>query len=116
MKPRALWLPLCLAVLGASAPLRESVAAPKVPKVDLEDYLGDVPMQDDTKTFLTEGDDYTNTVIGVTPGPKRSVMVFEQTSSASEIHRPGARRRRPREEAPAGNGRFSTTAPTRSRS
>ena len=84
MKPRALWLPLCLAVLGASAPLRESVAAPKVPKVDLEDYLGDVPMQDDTKTFLTEGDDYTNTVIGVTPGPKRSVMVFEQTSSASE--------------------------------
>ncbi len=84
MKPRALWVPLCLAVLGASAPLRESVAAPKVPKVDLEDYLGDVPMQDDAKTFLTEGDDYTNTVIGVTPGPKRSVMVIEQTSSGSE--------------------------------
>jgi hypothetical protein len=82
MRLRALGIPVCLALLGVLAPLRESVAASA--KVDLEDYLGDVPMENDTKTFLTEGDDYTNTAIGVTPGPKRSGILTEQTYATDE--------------------------------
>ena len=74
MKLRALAIPVSIVVLGAVTPLRDSVAAAKV---DLEAYLGGAPMQDDNKTFVTEGDEFTDTAIGVTPGAKRTVLVFE---------------------------------------
>ena len=74
MKLRALAIPVGIVVLGAVTPARDSVAAAKV---DLEAYLGGAPMQDDNKTFVTEGDEFTDTAIGVTPGAKRTVLVFE---------------------------------------
>lgn len=76
MKLRALGVSVCLAVLGAVTPLRESFAGS--PKVDLEAWLGGVPMQDDNKTFLTEGDEVTDTAIGVSPGTKQSTIISEQ--------------------------------------
>lgn len=82
MTSRALWLSLCLAVLGASAPLRESVAAAKV---DLEAYLGDVPMVNDEKTFTSELGDFTDHVISVAPSPKRTLVVTDQIDEDSEV-------------------------------
>ena len=77
MKSRALWLPLCLAVLGTAVPLRESVAAQKV---DLEAYLGDVPMQDDSRTFTSEVDETIDTATAVSPGAKRTGIMYSSTN------------------------------------
>jgi hypothetical protein len=78
MQLRARWVTVCLGVLAL--PL-ESVAAEKA---DLEAFIAVVPMQGDQQTFLTEGDDYTDAATSVTPGPKRSVFVVEQTYATSE--------------------------------
>ena len=76
MKLRASWLSVCLAALAAFAPLRESLAAQKV---DLEDYLGVVPMQGDSKTFIAESAEFTETAATVMPGARRSLIFLEQT-------------------------------------
>jgi len=78
MKRLAQWLVVCLAALGALAPLRESVAAEKV---DLEDYIGVPPLLNDNKTFLATGDDYTDTAIDVQSTPKQITVLNEQTYS-----------------------------------
>ena len=80
MKRSSRWLALCLAALGALAPLSESVAAQKV---DLEDYLGAPPLVNDNKTFLAVGDEYTETATQVQSTPKQITVLLEQTEPNS---------------------------------
>ena len=82
MKSRARWLSLCLAAVGAFAPLRESVAESKV---DLEAYLGDVPTESDSRTFLSElGEDNTETATDVFPDAKRTGVMYSSTNAAGD--------------------------------
>jgi hypothetical protein len=84
MKSRALWLSLCLAAVGTSVSLRESVAAAKV---DLEAYIGDVPMENDSRAYLSElGDDNIETAIAVGLGAKRSGIMFSATAAGDYVN------------------------------
>src|SRR5262245_27603060 len=78
MTPRTVCVAACLGLAVAVAPPRESVAAAKV---DLEEYLGGVPMEGDQKVTVSELDEVTDTVESVATSAKRSVIVFSETSA-----------------------------------
>jgi hypothetical protein len=81
MKSRARWLPLCLTALGAAVPVRESVAAEKV---DLEAYLGDVPMVNDSRTYTSALDETIDSATAVSPGAKRTAIMYSSTNAAGD--------------------------------